>query len=115
MFPFKKVSRRINIIILVPFFNFKNHTKSLNKCCFYIFSPEGNFDRRQGWGWGGEQITKNKEEQRDVLHFSTRKGTLTDAGDGDGELFKQRKEKYNKSILGNIFYTILLILYTNTL
>ena len=73
-----------------------------------IFPPEGNFDWRRG---GGEQIATS--------HFKTclfyiclpRKGTLTDAGDGDGGGASFFKNMFKNNMFLNIFYTILFILY----
>ena len=89
-------------------------TKKLpQNICFYICSPEGNFDWRQGWGRGAanhKRITKLNNSQTSFSIFFPRKGTSTDAGDGDeGEIFfflYKKNNSKNNAIL-NWFLIIL--------
>ena len=55
------------------------------------------FSPGRGWGWGGESQQNSPELFVSILLFP-RKGTLTDAGDGDGG--------GNKQSIYTIYYSI---------
>ena len=62
-----------------------------------FFPPEGNFDWRRGWEWGGAQDHKRTLKNKMFLFFPP-KGTLSDAGDGYGGVKKTKKKVLPKVI-----------------